>query len=211
MPSCLLWCPVSPVLPLQVRAKLKRLDIFLHQSPPVYLQNLILHYIFIRKDLYHLLDHFGAAILTRGSLKNPGSIGKITPPRTAAHRVHCATVKLCNCATVHLCSAYIQDSQIILKGVLCLIIWEAYIQRWTPADKIRFQICIWEQLSASSRGKHDWCKFRRGLNDASFYFAPRDLSRSVIIVKTSFEARPTDETCFGEARLRDFFSSETWE
>ena len=75
-------------------------------------------------------------------LKNPGSIGQITPPRTAAHRVHCATVKLCNCATVHLCSAYIQDSQIILNSVLCLIIWEAYMQRWTPADKIRFQICI---------------------------------------------------------------------
>ena len=35
---------------------------------------------------------------------------------------NCETVQLCNCATVHLCSAYIQDSQIILKGVLCLII-----------------------------------------------------------------------------------------
>ena len=39
-------------------------------------QNLILHYIFIRKDLYHLLDHFGAAILTRGSLKIPVQLGK---------------------------------------------------------------------------------------------------------------------------------------
>lgn len=73
-------------------------------------------------------------------------------------------------------------------------------------DKLRFQI-LRAAVNVSSRGKHDWCKFRRGLNDASFYFAPRDLSRSVIIVKTSFEARPTDETCFPPVeRLRDFFS-----
>ena len=31
---------------------------------------------------------------------------------------------------------------------------------------------ISKQLSAD-RGKHDWCKFHQGPNDASFYFAPR--------------------------------------
>ena len=31
---------------------------------------------------------------------------------------------------------------------------------------------ISKQLSAD-RGKHDWCKFHEGPNDASFYFAPR--------------------------------------
>ena len=93
--SCLLWCPVSPVLPLQVRAKLKRLDIFLHQSPSVYLKksNTTL-YIYQKRPISSLRSlwsgHFDQG---KPHLKNPGSIGQITPPRTAAHRVHCATVQ----------------------------------------------------------------------------------------------------------------------
>ena len=78
-------------------------------------------------------------------------------------------------------------------------VWVGALARTNTALKLYFRAAV-----SVSRGKHDWCKFGRGLNDASFYFAPRDLSRSVIIVKTSFEARPTDEACLSVERLRDF-------